>query len=78
MSELPITDKTRKGTDMQQPLPASQDNERQRQEQILRNQAVIDLLNLWDQEDPEEQRETLEYLMHALDQDRPSARKLFP
>jgi phage regulator Rha-like protein len=59
---------------MQQPL---QDIEQQRQEQIRRNQAIIDLLNAWDQEDPEEQRETLDYLIQNLDRDRPSSRKLF-
>ena len=59
---------------MQQPL---QDTEQQRQEQILHNQAVIDLLNAWEQEDPEEQRETLDYLIQSLDRDRPSSRKLF-
>lgn len=48
-----------------------------RQEQVRRNQATIDLLNSWEQEDPDEQRETLEFLMCALDADRPSARKLF-
>jgi hypothetical protein len=62
---------------MQQPTPSKKDIEQQRQEQIRINQAVIDLLNTWEQEDTEEQRETLEYLMQALDQDRPSSRKLF-
>ena len=47
----------------------SADEERQ-QEQIRRNQAVIDLLNAWERENPEEQRETLEFLMRALDEDR--------
>jgi len=41
------------------------------------NQAVIDLLNSWEQEDAEEQRETLEFLMRALDEDRLSSRKHF-
>jgi len=59
---------------MQQPL---QDTEQQRQEQIRRNQAVIALLNTWEQEDPEEQRETLDYLVQNLDRDRSSSRKLF-
>ncbi len=62
---------------MQRPLPSREDSEKQRQEQIQLNQAIIDLLNSWEQEDPEEQRETLEYLMKALDEDRPSSRKLF-
>jgi hypothetical protein len=48
-----------------------------RQAQIERNQAVIALLNAWEQEDAEEQRETLELLMRRLDEDRPSSRKLF-
>lgn len=48
-----------------------------RQQQIYRNQAVIDLLNAWEQEDADEQRETLKYLMRALDEDRPSSRAHF-
>lgn len=52
-------------------------DEERRQEQIRRNQAVIDLLNAWEQEDPEEQRETLEFLMRALDEDRQPQRRLF-
>jgi hypothetical protein len=62
---------------MQQPLSSPKDAERQRQEQIRFNQAIIDLLNTWEQEDPEEQRETLAFLVQALDEDRPSSRKLF-
>lgn len=52
--------------------------EMRRQEQIRRNQAAIEMLKEWQREDPEEQRETLEFLMKALDEDRPSHRKLFP
>ena len=48
--------------------PNESADEERRQEQIHRNQAVIDLLNAWEQEDPEEQRETLEFLMNALDE----------
>lgn len=59
----------------------SDDTEKQeagdREEQIRRNQAVIELLNAWLLEDAQEQRETLEFLMRALDEDRPSSRKLF-
>ncbi len=57
---------------------AAAEREAKRQEQIRRNQAAIEMLNEWMQEDPEEQRETLEYLMRVLDEDRPSYRKLFP
>jgi hypothetical protein len=68
---------------MQQPATqpdelTDEQREAKRQEQIRRNQALIELLNSWDQEDAEEQRETLEFLMRALDEDRPSYRKLFP
>lgn len=38
---------------------------------------VIALLESWRDEDAQEQRETLNYLMKALDEDRPSSRKLF-
>jgi len=36
------------------------------------------LLQSWLEEDPEEQKDTFEYLVRALDEDRPSQRKLFP
>ena len=40
---------------------------------------VVNLLQSWlDEEDAEEQRETGEYLIRALDEDRLSDRKLFP
>ena len=40
---------------------------------------LVQLLQSWiDEGDEEEQRETLEYLIHALDEDRLSNRKLFP
>jgi hypothetical protein len=44
-----------------------------------RRTEIITLLQTWiDEEDPEEQRETGEYLIHALDEDRLSDRPLFP
>lgn len=40
---------------------------------------LVNLLQSWiDEDDTEEQRETGEYLIHALDADRLSNRKLFP
>jgi hypothetical protein len=40
---------------------------------------LVNLLQSWiDEDDTEEQRETGEYLIHALDADRLSDRKLFP
>lgn len=62
---------------MQQITDTQHVQDEQRKEQMRRNQAVIDLLNAWEREDAEEQRETLEFLMKALDEDRPSDRKLF-
>jgi hypothetical protein len=44
---------------------------------MAQNQALIALLDSWENEDPQEQRETLELLMRTLDEDRPSSRKLF-
>lgn len=44
-------------------------------------QKAIDMLDSWcnvDEEEAQEQRETLEYLMKVIDEDRPSYRKLFP
>ena len=56
--------------------------EERRQRQIELNQPTIALLKSWledDQEDSEEeQKAALEWLMAALDEDRPSNRKLFP
>jgi hypothetical protein len=64
---------------MQQPITHTDNlDEAQRQEQIRRNQAAIEMLQEWDQEDPEEQRVTWEFLQRVLDEDRPSFRKLFP
>ena len=63
---------------MEQDLTLPAEVEEQREEQIRRNQAVIDLLNSWEHEDPEEQRETWAFLKQALDEDRLSYRKLFP
>jgi hypothetical protein len=41
--------------------------------------SLVQLVQSWiDEGDTDEQRETLEYLIHALDEDRPSNRKLFP
>lgn len=51
-------------------------------EQVLvreKQTKVVNLLQSWlDEEDAEEQRETGEYLISALDEDRLSDRKLFP
>jgi len=46
-------------------------------EQTRRNQAIIDLLESWRRGDEQEQRETLDYLIRVLDEDRTSYRKLF-
>ncbi len=46
-----------------------------------RNERLIALLDSWinvTEEEAEEQRETLEYLIRVLDEDRLSDRKLFP
>jgi hypothetical protein len=58
-----------------------EEQEARRQEQIKRNQALIEMLDEWsqgDEQDQEEQRETWELLKRLLDEDRPSYRKLFP
>jgi hypothetical protein len=44
-----------------------------------RREKAISLVQSWiDEGDEEEQRETWEYLVRVLDEDRTSARKLFP
>jgi hypothetical protein len=57
-------------------ISAEDSADEQREEQIRRNRAVIVLLNAWELEDADEQRETLEFLMRALDEDRLSSRRL--
>ncbi len=63
---------------MEQGVTIPAEAEKQREQQMRRNQAVIDLLNSWEDDDPEEQRETWAFLKQALDEDRLSYRKLFP
>ena len=44
-----------------------------------RANGLVQLVQSWmDEGDTDEQRETLDYLIHALDEDRLSSRKLFP
>lgn len=43
-----------------------------------KGEALSALLRSWVESDPQEQRETGEYLVRALDEDRPSDRELFP
>ncbi|MGH2562759.1 MAG: hypothetical protein ACRDJH_27175 [Thermomicrobiales bacterium] len=55
--------------------------EEQRRLQIEKNQGLIALLDSWasaTEVDIQEQKETWEWLKKALDEDRPSYRKLFP
>lgn len=47
-------------------------------EQPQKNEALIQLLRSWREDDEQEQRDTWEYLKQALDEDRLSDRKLFP
>lgn len=55
---------------MQQPNTYTESHdEQQRQEQIRRNQAATGLLNVWEQEDAEEQHETWKFLKRALEED---------
>ena len=48
------------------------------EERAKRNAALIAVLDSFMEGDENEQRETGEFLMKALDEDRPSYRKLFP
>ena len=43
-----------------------------------RGERLGELLQSWIEEDREEQKDTFEYLVGSLDEDRPSQRKLFP
>jgi hypothetical protein len=61
-------------------LPATEAEEA-RLRQVEENQEAIALLDSWanaSEAEIEEQRETWEFLRKALDEDRPSYRKLFP
>jgi hypothetical protein len=55
--------------------PNSESDERA--ERIRRNRRAVALLRKWRGADEDEQRETWEFLKKALDEDRPSGRKLF-
>jgi hypothetical protein len=46
--------------------------------QSHKNYSLVQLLNSWREGDEQEQRETLNFLKKALDEDRVSERKLFP
>jgi hypothetical protein len=67
---------------MQKPVTQGNDvdteREAKRQEQIRRNQALIDLLNERDQEDAEEQRETWEAIEKGLRENPITFRTLEP
>jgi hypothetical protein len=56
-------------SDQQRDVRSPEEREAQRQEQIRRNQAALQMLNEWDQEDPEEQRETWEIIERMLRED---------
>jgi hypothetical protein len=43
-----------------------------------RTEFLASLRSWMEDDDPEEQKETFEYLVRTLDEDRPSERKLFP
>jgi hypothetical protein len=45
---------------------------------LTRNQRLIETLKRFEEGDAAEQRETGDFLIQALDEDRPSYRKLFP
>jgi hypothetical protein len=49
---------------------SAEEREAQRQEQVRRNQAPLKLLDQWDQEDEQEQRETWEIIERMLKEDR--------
>jgi hypothetical protein len=68
---------------MQQPVThpeqewAEEEREVRRPEQIRRTQALIDILDELEQEDPEAQREPVAFLMRVLDEERLSYRPFF-
>ena len=78
--QSPLQERQEPATPTAQEL-TQEEREARRQEQIKRNQALIEMLDEWsqgDEQDQEEQRETWELLKRLLDEDRPSSRKLFP
>ena len=56
-------------SDQQRDERSPEEREAQRQEQIRRNRGMLELLNQWDQEDEEEQRETWELIERMLRED---------
>lgn len=63
------------------PAPSIELDAEERERQIAQNQSLIALLDSWinaDEEEIQDQKETWEFLKKALDEDRPSYRKLFP
>ena len=62
---------------MEQPATLLVETDEDR-DQMSQAQAILALFQSWENEDPEEQRETLAYLQQVLDEDRLGARKLFP
>jgi hypothetical protein len=74
MSQSPIAE-------ISEPQPADLFESSRVREQRRRNQSAIDLLDSWaraDEDEIQEQKETWEFLRQALDEDKPSYRKLFP
>ena len=61
------------------PLEAQDDTvNRVDPQQQAKNEIAVCLLETWSEGDAQEQKETWEFLMAALDEDRLSDRKLFP
>jgi hypothetical protein len=56
-------------SDQQRDERSAEEREAQRQEQIRRNQALLKLLDQWDQEDEQEQRVTWEIIERMLRED---------
>ena len=70
------TEAQRRGLSVDQFLQQVLDQQMQFEQ---RQAEAVALLQAWiDTDDPNEQKETGEYLVHALDADRPSSRPMFP
>jgi hypothetical protein len=68
-ASMPMSDPITQNSDQQHDERSAEERRARRQEQIRRNHALLKLLDQWDQEDKQEQRETWEIIERMLKED---------